>query len=324
MKKHLYIIKFILLPALVLSALYGISCRTQPPSITALSLTPAEITNGETSVLKWTVTGADSVSIDQGIGAVVASGSKQISPSKTTAYTMTAINSGGTVTRSVVLYVTEPPPPSPVVDNTPPLITNVLAKSETDTDTTITWTTNKPATSYVDYGKGTDYGLNASSMELTTEHGIILTGLEPNTAYHFMVSSSDKTGNKASSVDDMFVTAQEKSYYSLAVLSQEWGRKTDVQDTGMGTTVEGNKYLYLKGKVQNKSQASLRAVMITMNCWSGGKIVKYEVYVYRGPSLPGQVFSYEIHSADDPTVDNVTASFADYLGKTIEVTQEQP
>jgi hypothetical protein len=324
MKKYLYIVKFILLSTLVLSALYGISCRTQPPSITALSLTPAEITNGETSVLKWAVIGAESVNIDQGMGAVAATGSKQISPSKTTAYTLTATNSGGTVTRSVVIYVTEPPPPAPVVDNTPPVITSVSAKSEAESGATITWTTDELATSYVDYGKGTDYGLNASSTELTTQHSLALTGLDANTAYHFMVSSRDKTGNKASSADDMFVTAQEKSFYSLEVISQEWGRKTDVFDTGLGTTVEGNRYLYIKGKVQNKSQASLRAVIITMNCWSGSKIVKYEVYVYRGPSLPGQVFSYEIHTADDSTVDKVTASFADYLGKTIEVTQEQP
>jgi hypothetical protein len=322
-QKNLLKVAFILGLVVILAGA-GVSCITEPPYISLFTVTPPEIDSGASSTLKWMAKDAAKVTIDQGIGEVPTSGSKQLSPSETTAYTLTASNAGGTVTRSVVLYVKEPAPPpaTPAVDTTPPVIKDVSTSSETEDSVVITWTTNEPATSAVNYGKEIDYGSTASSTDLTTEHSLTVTSLEPNTAYHFRVTSTDKAGNAASSIDDLFVTAQEKSEYSLELISEEWGRATEISDIGMsGTTVEGPKYLYVKGQLQNKSQATLRAVIMTMNCWSGSNIVKYEVYVYRGPSLPGQVFSFEIHTADDPTVDNVTVDFADSVGRPIEVTK---
>jgi hypothetical protein len=315
----------LLLCLTILSAFPPISCRQEPPSIVLFSATPSEIDSGASSTLKWDVQNAASVTIDQGIGEVAGNGSMDLSPSKTTAYILTAKNAGGTVTKAIVLYVKEAPttPTTPAVDTAPPLIKSVSTSSETANGATISWTTNEPATSDVEYGKETDYGLTASSAELTTNHSLTLSGLEANTAYHFRVKSSDKAGNQASSADNIFVTSQEKSSYALELLSEEWGRRTDSLDTGMGVTVEGLKYLYVKGTLKNKSLATLRAVIITMNCWSGSTIVKYEVYVYRGPALPGQVFSFDIETADDPTADNVTVDFADAAGKDIVVTKPQ-
>jgi hypothetical protein len=322
-RKHILNIVFLFSLA-VFSACASISCGTEPPYISLFTVTPTEINSGSSSILKWEAKDAASVTIDQGIGEVPATGSKQLSPSQTIAYTLTASNAGGTVTRSVVLYVKEPTPPpeTPAVDTTPPVIKDVSTSSETENSVVITWTTNKPASSAVDYGKEIDYGLTASSDELATKHSLALTGLEPNTAYHFQVTSVDKAGNEASAPDNLFVTAQQKSDYSLELLSEEWGRETETSDIGMsGTTVEGKTYLYVKGQLQNKSRATLHAVIITMNCWSGNTIVKYEVYVYRGPSLPGQVFPFKVQTADDPTVDNVTVDFADSVGRPIEVTR---
>jgi len=303
------------------------SCRPKAPSITLFSATPSEIDSGASSTLEWSVSDAISVTIDQGIGKVPASGSKQLSPSRTTAYILSATNASVTVTKAVVVYVTEPPPAptTPAVDTTPPLIKNVSTSSETDTGAVITWTTNEPANSDVEYGKDVDYGLTASSAELTTDHSITLSNLEPNTAYHFLVKSSDKSGNQASSADNIFVTSQVKSPYSLALVSEEWGRRTETSDIGMGGSapIEGKKYLYIKGTLQNKSRESLKAVICTMNCWSGSTIVKYQVYVNRSPVLPGQVFSFNIETADDPTVDNVTVDFADSVGRDITVIKEQ-
>jgi hypothetical protein len=160
---------------------------------------------------------------------------------------------------------------------------------------------------------------------MTTEHNVTLTGLTANTAYHYKVTSKDEAGNQASSEDNIFATSQEQSPYSVAVLSEEWGRRTETLDIGMGggASVQGKTYLYIKGQVQNKSQASLKATIITMNCWNGSTIVKYEVYVYRSPVLPGQVFSFNIETADDPTVDKVTTDFADAMGRNMRVTREQ-
>jgi hypothetical protein len=317
---------FLLFSLALLSTGSAISCRQEPPSIVLFTATPPEINSGTSSTLKWDVKEATNVTIDQGVGEVAANGSRTISPSETTAYTLTATNAGGTVTKALVLYVTAPPQsqPVPTVDTMPPIIKNVSASSETDTSAVITWTTNEPASGDIEYGKETEYGLTASSAELTTDHSITLSDLEPNTAYHFQVTSVDEVGNQASSADNIFVTAQEKSPYSLALLSLEWGRTADETDTGsLGTPVVVKKYLYIKGSLQNRSRETLRAVICTMNCWSGSTIVKYEIYVHRSPVLPGQVFSFDIQTADDPTVNNVTIDFADSMGREITAFEQQ-
>ncbi len=326
--KRKQVLSIVFLCSLVALAAVGFSCRTQPPSIAVLNVTPSEISAGGSSTLNWSVQAATSVTIDQGIGTVAAIGSSQLTPSRTTAYTLTATNAGGTVTRSIVLYVTEPPAPTqpvePSVDTTPPVLKDVSTSSETDTSAVITWTTNEPATSDVEYGIETNYGSTASSTGMTIDHTVTLTGLTANTAYHFKVTSKDEAGNQTSSEDNIFATAQEKSSYSVAILSEEWGRRTETLDIGLeGSSVPGKTYLYVKGQAQNRSQASLKATIITMNCWNGSTIVKYEVYVYRSPALPGQVFSYDIQTADDPTVDKVTTDFADAMGRNMNVIREQ-
>ena len=309
----------VLLTGLALLSLCSfISCRPEPPAIILFSATPSEINLGQSTNLKWDIKDATSITIDQGIGEVAAAGSTELSPAKTIAYTLTATNAGGTVSKSVVIYVNPPPPPPP--DTTPPVIKNVSTSSETETGAVITWSTNEPGSSQVEYGKTTEYGLTATSDELTTAHSITLSGLEPNTAYQYRVKSKDKAGNEASSADNTFFTLQEKSPYSMELLSLEWGRRTEGTSFGSGVIpVEGKKYLFIKGTLQNRSHATLRAVICTMNCWNGNTLVKYEVYVYHGPALPGQVFNFDIQTADDPTANNVTVGFADSLGKEIEV-----
>ena len=110
----------------------------------------------------------------------------------------------------------------------------------------------------------------------------------------------------------------------MKLISLEWGRRTEgTMDPSFGVSPTAvKKYLFIKGKLQNRSQATLRAVICTMNCWNGNTLVKYEVYVNRGPALPGQVFAFDIQTADDPTVNNVTIDFADASGKEIVVTKE--
>ncbi len=79
------------------------------PVIEVFSNNPSTIKSGGTSILLWNVTGANSVSIDRGIGMVNATGIRIISPATTTVYTISASNSAGTVTRSVMTTVTSAP-----------------------------------------------------------------------------------------------------------------------------------------------------------------------------------------------------------------------
>jgi len=77
----------------------------QPSVIGTFSSNPSTINPGDTSTLSWNVTGASSVSIDNGIGQVSAVGAMAVSPAASTVYTISAVNSAGTVTRSATIIV---------------------------------------------------------------------------------------------------------------------------------------------------------------------------------------------------------------------------
>jgi hypothetical protein len=73
--------------------------------IREFSSNPPAINSGGTSTLLWNVTGANSVSIDQGIGMVDVAGTRIVSPAISTVYTISATNASGTVTRSSLTTV---------------------------------------------------------------------------------------------------------------------------------------------------------------------------------------------------------------------------
>lgn len=84
-------------------------------------------------------------------------------------------------------------------------ISNISAQA-TNVSTTITWDSNTPATSQVDYGTTSAYGSTSSNPSLTTNHSVTITGLSPGTTYHYRVTSED-TGQSESSVDLTFTTS---------------------------------------------------------------------------------------------------------------------
>ncbi len=93
-------------------------------------------------------------------------------------------------------------------DTTPPGFSAIVAVNITPTGATITWTTDEPATTQVEYGMTTAYGnLTSINPALILNHSQALTQLVPNTQYHFRVRSVDAAGNLAISQDMTFATA---------------------------------------------------------------------------------------------------------------------
>lgn len=91
-------------------------------------------------------------------------------------------------------------------DTAPPQISGLTVTTR-PTGAKITWTTNEPATSRVDYGPTNAYELgNVSDAALVTSHTINLTGLEPNKLYHYKVTSADEQGNAGKTSDLTFKT----------------------------------------------------------------------------------------------------------------------
>jgi hypothetical protein len=84
---------------------------------------------------------------------------------------------------------------------------SVRASAVTASSATITWTTDKPGTSRVDYGPtpagGTSTPLDAA---LVTSHAVALTGLNAGTRYYFRVLSSDQAGRVSRSARYEFTT----------------------------------------------------------------------------------------------------------------------
>lgn len=95
-------------------------------------------------------------------------------------------------------------PPQP--DNTPPIISNVAATNLTNSSATITWNTDEPANSQVDFGTNTNYGSTVAEGALVSSHSLLLTGLATSTVYNYQASSADSSNNSASSGNFTFET----------------------------------------------------------------------------------------------------------------------
>jgi hypothetical protein len=75
------------------------------PALEFTALPDSVCYSGLPATLSWSSTNADSLSIDNGIGSVGASGSVIVSPAVTTTYTLTATTNGVTVTASATVTV---------------------------------------------------------------------------------------------------------------------------------------------------------------------------------------------------------------------------
>ncbi len=81
---------------------------SSPPTVASFSASPASISTGQTSTLSWSVSGANSLAIDHGVGTV--SGiNVGVSPAATTTYTLSATNSVGTTSATTTVTVNAAP-----------------------------------------------------------------------------------------------------------------------------------------------------------------------------------------------------------------------
>ncbi|MGQ9582999.1 MAG: fibronectin type III domain-containing protein [Thermoplasmatota archaeon] len=108
---------------------------------------------------------------------------------------------GPTVSADVAFWTAGNP------DTAPPVISGIRVERVSSTSATVSWRTDEPSSSSVEYGPSTAYGTLLSSGLSVVNHSILLSGLEPGRTYHFRVSSTDPTGNRAApSADQMFRT----------------------------------------------------------------------------------------------------------------------
>jgi acid phosphatase len=126
---------------------------SKAPTI-ALKAQPGTVTSGASTVLSWTASNANSVSIS-GLGTFPASGSVKVTPTATTTYTATATGPGGTTASSTVVSVIVSAPKPTVALSAQP--SNIAAGASA----VLSWTTNN-ATSVSIAGVGT-FGATGSA-----------------------------------------------------------------------------------------------------------------------------------------------------------------
>ncbi|GEM_PF-3236417 len=92
------------------------------------------------------------------------------------------------------------------VDSIPPVITNIQM-TPGDTSATVTWITDEPSTSLVEWGLTPAYGSSTPlDTNKVTNHSVNFGGLADQTLYHFRVSSADVFGNNKNSNNATFAT----------------------------------------------------------------------------------------------------------------------
>lgn len=177
-------------------------------------------TTSASATISWTTNEAATTQIDYGTSTSY--GSSSIDATLATAHTrflsglqsntqyhyrITSKDAAGNASTSADLTFTTQAAPGG--DTTPPVISAVACSSITYSAATISWTTNEASTTQVEYGASTSYGKTASGVaNLITGHSLQLTGLQPNTTYHYRVVSTDAAGNIARSGDFTFRTAK--------------------------------------------------------------------------------------------------------------------
>jgi Big-like domain-containing protein/galactose oxidase-like protein/purple acid phosphatase-like protein len=144
---------------------------------------------GSATTLNSTLVTSHSVTIS-GLGA-----------STTYHYRVDSKDAGGNLVSSIDFTFTTAAP-------APPVITNQAAGSITSVGAVITWTTDQPSTSQVNYGTSTALGSSTTlDSTLVTSHSQSLSGLSPNTTYYCQVVSKNATGQQTVSSTFSFMTA---------------------------------------------------------------------------------------------------------------------
>lgn len=107
-------------------------------------------------------------------------------------------------------------------DITAPVISSIQAWDFTASTAEISWETDEPATSVVEYGQTDAYGSTAgSATEYVKNHSVTLTDLSSVTTYHYRIVTSDGTGNEAFSDDAEFTTTDVFVISNLVITPEE-------------------------------------------------------------------------------------------------------
>ncbi len=184
--------------------------------------------SAESITLTETTEGRFEGSIDTSTGSPAADGTLQVTHGDTVTASYFDANYGGSGQMTVTDQAS--------IDCIGPAITNVEIDSVSIDAATVTWTTDEPATSRIEYGPTSSLGFVAEDTELTTSHSLTLSGLDDCTFYYLEVHSADPSGNET--IDDhsgVFYTFETLQLTTVLLANM---------DTNPGWTISGGSWAW--------------------------------------------------------------------------------
>jgi hypothetical protein len=143
------------------------------------------------------------------------------------------------------------------IDNEPPTISDIQAPSITDTSAMITWVTNEAADSLVLYSHQPDLLATSTTIVDAVDeesHSILVTGLNSETQYYYVVKSTDPHGN---------VAASELYSFTTLAPAESGGQSCVDSDGGVNYAMQGT--LTFPGGVQYSDMTDFCAVLTTQH-----------------------------------------------------------
>lgn len=201
-------------------AVLTVTTDAEMPTLTSIAPDTGPTTGGTSVTITGTnLTGATTVMFgaNPATGVVVNSDTSvtALSPAGSAGIVdVTVTTAAGTTTVvSAGEFTYEAPIPSA------PVLSDINSSVTSSSTATITWTTDVPASSHVDYGTTSGYGISAHSDTATTSHSVLLTDLMASTTYHFAVSSGNMIGTTTSSDQTFMTTGSTATGTPLEVVS---------------------------------------------------------------------------------------------------------
>ena len=211
--------------------------------------------------------------------------------------------------------------------STPPVITFVAASNITGTSATISWTTDQPSSSQVEYGTTASYGSqSALNSSLVTLQSVALTGLTPGTTYDYAVLSVNYAGQLSTSANFTFSTPLAAPVISAIASSSTAATSATVTWT---TDQPSNSQVEYGTTTGYGSLSVLNSTLVTSHSAALTGLTPGTTYNYAaisvgpGGSTASANFTFST-PASIPVISAVTASGITATSATITWTTDQP
>jgi len=119
----------------------------------------------------------------------------------------------------------------------PPVISGVFVSGITTSSAIINWTTDQPATSYVEYGLSNYTNTTPTDPTLVTIHSVTLSNLSAATLYHFEAGSTSSSSGTTLSSDSTLTTAAATGGSSSLALAASSSSLTVAQGQSTANTI---------------------------------------------------------------------------------------